>query len=355
MNARRMLPYVILAIVYAGLFLAYRAIIPSIEQEYRGPSPEFWRVARLNDEVRQVSEALREVMIRDSVLPLIPVTPGIVTLMPDSGDAQTGYLRRLAQREGQSDEVAIPIMGVSPNYALTSEIPMGITSARYYAGDRPTGASYCAVVVPFFNMRPPEGIRGSLLGPCKVWARHGPAGPHIAEWMRNTRGAFALDETSRVVADYLEYDGIPYARRFGSQFWGSFESRRCQAGDAEACTRAVTRVDSTSGIATSIAMSADRWYMPRVAAGDAGLLRDLETQFGTERFRQFWQSGQPVEQAFEAAFGVALGEWVHDWSEARYGPITLGSRMKADTIVLSLIFIGLFTALALATVRGRRI
>jgi hypothetical protein len=358
MNARRVAPYAVVVFIYGAFFLVYRAIVPAMEEGYRGPSAEFRRVARLNDEARQLVEALREVMLRDSILPLIPTAPGIVTLLPDSDNAQTEYLRRVAQREVQRDvDVAIPIFGVPSSYALSSDFPMGLSSARYYAGDRASGAPYCAVVVPLSNSRPQHrAISGSILGPCGVWARHGAAGPHIEEWMRNTRGAFASNETSRMVGDYSElFAEIPYARRFGSQFWGSFESRRCRAGDRAACERAVISADSSRGMPAGIAMTADRWYMPRVAPGDAGLLEDLEEQFGRERFRRFWKSPEPVGKAFEAAFGLALGQWVHDWSEARYGPITVGSRMKLETILLSLIFIGLFTALAVATVRGRRI
>ena len=355
MNARRTIPYLLVAVVYAALFLAYRAVVPAIEKGHGGPGPEFRRFAALNDEMRQVHEALREVMIRDSILPLIPPSPGIVSLLPDSGNPQTEYLRRLAQRESRPGvEVAIPILAVPVDYALSSEIPQAFSTSRYYAGERPAGAPYCAVVVPYFDTHPPHNaIRGSVLGPCKVWARHGAAGPHIGDWMRNTRGEFALAEVSHVV--HVDDYEVPYARRFGSQFWGSFESRRCRAGDTAACERAVTAVDSSSGIVPGIAMTADRWYMPRVAPGDAALLIDLENEFGSERFQQFWKSPEPVSKAFEAAFGVALGEWVLDWSEARYGAISIGARMKLDTILLSLIFIGLFAALAVATVRGRRI
>jgi hypothetical protein len=354
MKPHALMPYAALAIVYTGFFLAYRALVPAIEQGYSGPRPEFRRFAKIQEEVRQQGEVLRDVLVRDSILPLIPSEAGIAAMLPDSGSGRTEYLRRIAQRESARKlEVAIPIIGVSVNYAIFPDIPQALSSSRYYAGVGTGGVPYCAVVIPFFRSEALFNTRSaSLLGPCNVWARHGAAGRHIRQWMHDTRGQFAIDENSRVIAEYEE---TLFARQFGSQFRGTFESRRCRAGDRAACERAVIKADTSGGMPAGIAMTADRWYMPRVAPGDAGLLADLETQFGSERFQRFWKSPEPVEKAFEAAFGVALGQWVQDWSEARYGPITLGSRMKLETVLFSLIFIGLFTALAVATVRGRRI
>jgi hypothetical protein len=357
MNVRRIVPYAAVVILYAALFWGYRALMPAIDNEYRGPSQEFRRMASLNDEVRQIHGALREVLIRDSILPLIPPTPGVVSLLPDSSNPRTKYLQRLVQRESRTNvDVAIPIIGVSVNYAILSDLPDAFSAPRYYAGERSGSAPYCAVVVPEYNTQlPHHAMRGNLLGPCRLWARHGAAGPHITEWMKNTRGEFAQDEMAPIIVDFFELEGEPFARRFGSQFWGSFESRRCRAGNPAACERAVTASDSSRGNTWGVAMTGERWYMPRVAPGDARLLADMEQQFGTQPFRRFWKSEAPVNEAFEAAFGVALGEWVLDWSEKRYGPITVGARMKPGTILLSLIFIALFTALAVATVRGRRV
>lgn len=350
MKIRRFAPYIVIALVYATLFLGYRTLVPALERGYRWAGPEARRFASLRNELRMNAEALRDVMLRDSILPLIPARPGLAIMLPDSGGDRIEYLRRVAEREVPAGtDVAIPVMGVSVDYANFSEIPDAFSSRRYYAGDRAAAAPYCAIVVPYMMAEPVFSTRhGSLLGPCRLWARHGSAGPHVAEWMRDTRGQFAHE------AQWFddEYDGLPFSGWFGSHFWGSFDGRRCRAGDAGACADALLRED-TSIVGSSL--SQRDFYMPRIAPGEARLLADMEREFGPERFQRFWQSPQPVEQAFEAAFGIALGEWIVGWSEARYGPLTIGSRMKLETILLSLLFIGLFTGLAIATVRGRRI
>lgn len=354
MSLRRVVPYAVIAVVYAALFFAYRGFMPALERGYDGPSPEARRFADLHFELRQQGVALRDVLIRDSILPLIPREAGVVNMLPDADSWRTEYLRRVAEREAPGAlEVSIPIMGVSVGFANFPEIPEALSSLNYYAGERAGGAPYCAVVVPYFKANPQFSTRrGNLLGPCRVWARHGAAGPHIAEWMVVTGGAFARDEWSGF--DF-EYEGATYARRFGSEFWGSFESRRCRAGDDAACEHAVVGVDSSARMAPRFSMSGTGHFMPRIAPGEGGLLADMEKEFGSERFQRFWKSPEPVEQAFEAAFGVSLGQWVIDWSEARYGRTTIGSRLKLETIFLSLIFMGLFAGLAVATARGRRI
>lgn len=352
MKVRRFVPYVVTAVLYASLFLAYRTLMPVIERGYYGPSPEARRFATLRHELRINAEALRDVMIRDSILPLIPKQPGLAIMLPDSGSHPTEYLRRVAGREvvGVS-EVAVPIMSVSVNYGNVAEIPDAFHSTRYYAGDRENGAPYCAVVVPYFNADPMfNARRGSLVGQCKVWMRYGSAGSHVAAWMRNTGGHFAL--TDAFWWFDVEYAPPSSRQQFRSQFMEPFESRRCRAGDLTACTRTVVGVDP--GTASTPTLSIGH-RVPWRNSADAGLVVDMEREFGPERFQRFWKSPRPVDQAFEAAFGVGLGEWVQEWSETRYGPITIGSRMKVETILLSLLFIGLFIGLAVATAHGRRI
>lgn len=354
MGLARAVPYALVVVVYAALFFVYRGLMPALERGYGGPSPELRRFAQMHSEVRQHGVALRDVLIRDSILPLIPREAGVMTMLPDPGSQRAEYLRRVAEREAPGTlDVSIPIMGVSVDFANSPDIPDALSSTAYYAGDRAGGAPYCAVVIPYFQNNPVFSTRqGNLLGPCRVWARHGAAGPHITKWMLTTGGGFAQGEISRFDFDYGEEI---YYSRFGSEFWGSFESRRCRAGDVAACKRAVIGLDSSARMIPRTSMTGTGHYMPRIAPGEGGLLADMEMEFGSERFQRFWKSREPVEQAFEAAFGVSLGKWVLDWSEARYGRSTIGSRLKLDTVLLSLMFMGLFAGLAVATVRGRRI
>jgi hypothetical protein len=48
------------------------------------------------------------------------------------------------------------------------------------------------------------------------------------------------------------------------------------------------------------------------------LLADLERQFGETSFARFWRSDLEVSAAFEDAFGVTPGGWMHEWASRYY-------------------------------------
>lgn len=84
------------------------------------------------------------------------------------------------------------------------------------------------------------------------------------------------------------------------------------------------------------------------------ILSRLEAEFGSDAFLRFWTSNQPVEAAFDTAFGIHPAEWVHRTATDLSGVVRAGplpSAGPAGTSVL-LMVLGLAWG-ALAALRRR--
>ena len=93
------------------------------------------------------------------------------------------------------------------------------------------------------------------------------------------------------------------------------------------------------------------FYLP-FGGREFTLLRDMEEDFGPERFQTFWSSDLEVEAAFRAAFGTGFPEWIMAWGQERFGTSIVGARVPFHATLLSLLTIGAFAGAAL--VSGRR-
>lgn len=88
---------------------------------------------------------------------------------------------------------------------------------------------------------------------------------------------------------------------------------------------------------------------------ERGMIAALEEE-GADRFRAFWTSDEPLDVAFEEAFGVPPGEWVHGWLAELFGPdVGEGPTIALADLGLSLAVLLALLGTAVVTHRRRRI
>lgn len=251
--------------------------------------------------------------------------------------------------------------------------------SEWYAGVE-AGRPWCiALRVTGLEVRddPSRDWRGSnpehsnILGPCAFYARFGAPGRGLEEWLAATGGAFALRRAESF--DLPMPNVLPRPGLFGTFRYSVAGAERiasvaaCARGRIEACDALVTgrdRRDEGPGL-----LQLRREGIPLVAARLGGisgnpfsatgeqLLARIEREFGPIAFERFWRSDRPVAEAFEAAFGLPLGEWVRDWArelfpnegtEAAVAP-------RRGVVGLLLVWLALAAAYAVAKARSRTV
>jgi hypothetical protein len=102
-------------------------------------------------------------------------------------------------------------------------------------------------------------------------------------------------------------------------------------------------------------VTTDDWWRNRSFTGVAWFLSDLVRAQGRERFARFWRSELPVDSAFAAAFGEAIGDWTAQWQRTMLPRLPLGPTVGSASAGLALLLAGLAIALALVWVRRRQV
>jgi len=90
-------------------------------------------------------------------------------------------------------------------------------------------------------------------------------------------------------------------------------------------------------------------------SADDYLLSDVAAEFGAERFAAFWTSDEDVPEAFEAAFGIPLGEWVVSWSDAHFARTAAGPAISSTAASGTIMLMMLCTLFAGVWARRRRV
>lgn len=201
----------------------------------------------------------------------------------------------------------------------------------------------------------PMGVTyGAALGACRVVARHGLPGEGVLAWLERGGIAFAALPAGDPRRPPFEAGMRPWAALGPS---ATLDPERCLAGIPEGCTAAFLDPapdDEASREARRIVASAPVVGTARLAfrsvfgRADDYLLADLEAAFGPERFAAFWTSAADVPEAFEAAFGLPVGDWLAGWVAGqmerprRPGPALPPSAVRAT--LLALLFGGVVSA-----------
>lgn len=360
MRLKTLLPFAVSLGILLTLFTVYRMwLVPLLTSEIRSNvTPEqrsYWRVRK---DIMAANARMRAIHIKDTVESVVPDSAGLFVVVPRGSTTAEEYLRRIYAREvAKGSTAAIGVMAVRAQFGGYVGFPERMFGKAFVPGNI-RGLPYCVLVIPYFDPRPEPTeiaalkLRGGV-GPCGWWAKYGGPGPKIEKWLLGGGSRFTQAEPSRHYDDHGFMPDGP-ASLFGrsnARRWFSVPGQACLAGRVEACTSAMTRADTSS---SGYVMGDDDHYRPRLMSGEGVLLTDLEREFGAERFGAFWHSPEDVEPAFQAAFGISIGQWAHDWATKRAGPF-VPARMDVLTIVLAIVFVGLFVGIGSAVANRRRL
>ncbi|MBM4184444.1 MAG: hypothetical protein FJ207_09480 [Gemmatimonadetes bacterium] len=233
------------------------------------------------------------------------------------------------------------------------------------------GATYCFLIVPYRDEPDLQGVLSRHgLGPCAFYARYGAPGTAIAAWLE--AGAWGFASQRSPIADYRQIMGNPanepllmFGTRRQSPIGFTFASQGCMAGDPAKCETAVTdpaQIGASDADDAYVVATTPLSYVidqgpsqPPFAYLDDTLLADAEREFGADAFARFWSSDAPVTDAFAAAFGVDLGEWVTGWLQDRTGVYMAGPRVGGADLMLTLMALTVITALGTAVAVRRQV
>ena len=96
------------------------------------------------------------------------------------------------------------------------------------------------------------------------------------------------------------------------------------------------------------------WPVPLPRWGRAHtVLATAEAMYGSEAFARFWRSDAPVDDAFRAAFGVDLGDWVLARVSERVRITRAGPALSATALLGSLLVLLLSVGVAVVAQRAR--
>jgi hypothetical protein len=372
MKFPRWLPYMGIIAFYITLIVVLRIWLSPVYFERRESerAPAMRRWAAQMERVVQENEKLRAIVVRDSLMHLVPDTPGlhiislgdsvnVVERRPRAEPAeQRASIQAIAVREaGQDPKASITLIGFPVGYGGHPEVREGVWRRLYFSGNV-NGRPYCVVAIPTFGkgLKAHEAgmlTRSGILGQCAFWSRYGPPGNEIQRWLELGGAHFAGSDYVSGVWEYADRHSEqgPSSPR-DSRFLLPLAGQACLGGREEVCARAVTNPRTIYGIPDS-ALHVTEWDT-RLAPGERTLLIKLERDFGPERFQRFWTSNQPFEEAFQEAFGVELGAWVRH-SLQSFGQISRGARVGGTSVVLTVLFLGACLGAALATAHRRRV
>lgn len=344
MNVRRWMPYLLIAGFYVALYASWNRVAAPMSNpaRYRHTS-EVQRLSAARSKLRMEQAKLNEMVLSNRVRAMLPRTPGYFVSRAVTDTTNTKeYIYRVLQRDMPKHPAAVVgVLAFARDFIPEHELPMGLEDL-YLSGilDR---TPYCVVAKrdqPGWLRRETTRLGGSILGPCAFWAKYGAPGPEVQAWLNQAGRQFAADQ-GRLGMRYEYADWTAMGRAYQSRIG----VRACIAGMVKACEHAFFDPGRHEYDG----------YLPRIGPGEDRMLGDLARQYGVQRFTKFWKSTEPVDRAFQAAFGLSAGAWVKDWAQARYGRYDAGSRMSALTVALSLLTLGLFAGLAVLAATRRRI
>lgn len=218
------------------------------------------------------------------------------------------------------------------------------------------------------NRSTPPGW-SDILGPCAYYAIHGTPGPAIGEWLRSGASHFGRrfapsrrfrgtqdDDALELVFNGADRMGnrAPFGERDHAPPHRTLE---CLTGEIEACENLVLNARPLRLTAVNEMLPA---FMNQGQQGlvyylEGNLFYDLQDEFGREAFGRFWTSDQDVDIAFQAAFGLEIGQWVMGWAQARLGVYRMGPMPSLEAILISLGVISFFLTIAIAMGTRRKV
>ena len=360
MNMRPWVPYAAIALFYIAAILIVRGFVAPIYavREGRREMRPLREWSQLNYAVHRESDRMRDALIRDSVLALLPRHAGVHVRLPLDARAIEHTTNAIETAFASTPRASIGVFGAGITQGAHPDIREFFWRRLYLYGTRDS-IPYCVVVWPVEREQhgdPHRNIRGRVTHAanyerCSLWARYGAPGQHVLRWFDEGGASFAGHDRGLMFGSY-RLAGLRQANRREMRWYLPLTAQSCLSGRREHCADAILARGRAATPENRQWLSYE-WPM-RLVPGEEGMLSDLQRQFGRERFEAFWKSNEPVEVAFRTAFGVELGDWAYDWLKPT-GYLEAGAKLDLESILLSVLLIGIFMGAALVTAQTRRV
>lgn len=195
--------------------------------------------------------------------------------------------------------------------------------------------------------------RTGAIGPCAWLATLGTPSPGLSGWLDST-GVLS----QAVPAGFVPTDSTltDYARKYAALGqWAPAAGMTAPAYLAAPAAVACASGRIASCVPAAMLSGRDRqddglWSYFGRPSGLGGyqrfLLRDLNSEFGTDRLAVFWHSSGPVPEAFQSAFGVPLDQWLQPRLRDFLGSVELGAGRLGPVALSALLWtlvLGTFT------------
>jgi len=393
-----------LGAVGIGLALVAASTLPpsATDVPEHPKTPERVRYEQIRAGMQRAHDVLRAERWTDSLSGLAVETavgglasglPAEARLAPDAVAEWKARLRaESAAIEPRDPRVIVGVYVQPLSLGAVPDTPTGSLLNRVTIVGTRNGEPYCLQVLPF--MRPDRLDERSLrrstpdgaVGACRLYAEHGLPSARIQSWLKAGGIRFAAhpsgwapivhppqtradaEASGRSALDVAGLGWSSDAPMFGLRSSRLFEAgaqvQGCLGGRARACERAVTDPellrptlgDQAYVVAHSSVVGTGTYELDRPFDFMNGtLLADLERDFGAEAFDGFWKSDQAVPEAFEAAFGTDMGDWLVGWVKPKIGLYGAGPGVPLDALPLCLVTLMVFGGVAMLVQRRRAV
>jgi len=333
------------------------------------------RANRTSSQAGRAADRLRRKVLLDSVMAVTaraPRSSATRLFIPDNYPKRAQLTRAVNAR----------LAGLLPaKMAVNVDFVVPADTGREWRRDwnlhlLPTAGSNTCVAIAGNVLR---SIR-DWVGPCGFYAAFGSPGVNVDRWLKSGAWIYGVRFWSSIAPaqDLSNYYGW-YDRSLLWRGQSGFPMRRfistlayaCLAGKSDACGPPILtpqdndqetdwyggrplqyrlRVEGSSVWAISNDYLYWGWLM---GPSMRSLLSDMAVSLGPDRFRRFWTSPLPLEEAFRAAAGQDIRDWTAMWMRSTYGNYGIGPRVSAMAVFYALV-IGLLAFGGAIVAAGRR-
>lgn len=359
----------LMAIMALGLVLVTAALVPPRSYLHPLRAPKGWLppVSQARQHLEVVERDLIVARLRDSLLHELesdaPITVRVDLQIPAHAATaiRSSLVERWASVMHENSPPLIIALLVSENRALRY-------STVYLLPE--TDTDPCIVLDPLSQYQVERSIRTRLPsfmewleyavpGPCGFFAAFGMPSNSVRTWMERSDYLLAMRTNWGSGPDDIQrraWDRFPLERRR----W-SLALRACTAGNQEVCASLAGVTETDSALQRSIFLTPSRgrsqesflsnatFYASQYSSQDLGIttryfLSDLVREFGEERFEQFWTADSPVDEAFHAAFGLSIVDWIQQWAVSQFGKARNGPAVPLPSYVLGFVLSLMFVS-----------
>jgi hypothetical protein len=345
--------WVVAFVIACGTIAAWLLPPSRLDRLARGQPPEDARYRELVAELqlahgilvsRRWADSLSALAVRTAVDGLaLAHSPSDVVTPAGLVEWREILSSRLGSLEPRDSEMVVGVFFQDDRHGTLD----GVLLPRF--GGRPQtyvgaldGVPYCLVVYPTRYPVSNRDLRSAdRLETCLMHAKYGVPGAAVSAWLESGGFAFARD----VRLSELDDLGLGRAEMLPFGIFrpveGDLATTGCVAGKLPACTAAFM----AGGVSPSFRPLIQQSPIAYVHEGAYGafarksdtLLAELEAEYGSDSFANFWRSDSEIESAFREAFGVVPGAWLRDWVQTEIGSYRSGPRPSGWAVLIAML------------------